>query len=153
MKNIKLSVIALIVIAAFAASLIIGGILDSKRTALSQYWAADSAVAKELREYVSNVTDPNNSSFIPEKDRIAVFDFDGTLFCETDPNYFDYTLLKYRVLEDPDYISKASDFEKETAEKIKKQNETGESFSGLETDHGKAVASAFSGIVCSFPGS
>jgi len=25
----------------------------------------------------------------------AVFDFDGTLFCETDPNYFDYTLLKY----------------------------------------------------------
>ena len=45
-----------------------------------------------------------------------MFDLDGTLFCETDPNYFDYTLLKYRVLEDPGYIDRASDFEKETAQ-------------------------------------
>ena len=55
--------------------------------------------------------------------KLAIFDLDGTLFCETDPNYFDYTLLKYRVLEDEDYKDKASDFEREVAEKIKKQNE------------------------------
>jgi FMN phosphatase YigB (HAD superfamily) len=86
------------------------------------------------------------STFDIKRKKAFVCDLDGTLFCETDPNYFDYTLLKYRVLEDPDYIDKASDFEKEVANKIKTQNETGESFKGLEVDHGKAVASAFSGM-------
>ncbi len=109
-------------------------------------WTADAAAKKALIDYVMTVTDPSMEEFIPAEDRIAVFDLDGTLFCETDPNYFDYTLLKYRVLEDPDYIDKASDFEKEVANKIKEQNETGASFSGLETDHGKAVASAFAGM-------
>ena len=78
--------------------------------------------------------------------RIAVFDLDGTLFCETDPNYFDYTLLVHRVLEDPDYIDKASDYEKETAGKIVEQNETGASFSGLEVDHGTCIATSFAGM-------
>ena len=110
----------------------------------------DSAKAKnELISYIEAITDEKSTDFIPVSDRIAVFDLDGTLFCETDPNYFDYTLLKYRVLEDPDYKDKASDFEKEVANKIKEQNETGKSFSGLEVDHGKAVASAFSGMTVS----
>ena len=109
-------------------------------------WTDTAPAKQQLTQYMSEITNETGKDYIPPEDRIAVFDFDGTLFCETDPNYFDYTLLKYRVLEDPDYISNASDFEKETAEKIKKQNETGESFSGLETDHGKAVASAFSGM-------
>ena len=107
----------------------------------------DTASAKiELTEYMQAITDETGAEFIPVEDRIAVFDLDGTLFCETDPNYFDYTLLKYRVLDDPDYREKASDFEKEVASKIQEQNETGQSFSGLEVDHGKAVASAFSGM-------
>ena len=109
-------------------------------------WTKTAAAKKALVDYVIAATDPSEPTFIPEKDRIAVFDLDGTLFCETDPNYFDYTLLKYRVLEDPDYKDKASDFEKEVANKIKEQNETGASFSGLEVDHGKAVASAFAGM-------
>ena len=109
-------------------------------------WTADAEAKKALIDYVMTVTDPSMAEFIPVQDRIAVFDLDGTLFCETDPNYFDYTLLKYRVLEDPDYKDKASDFEREVANKIKEQNETGASFPGLETDHGKAVASAFAGM-------
>jgi len=110
------------------------------------HWTASSPMKQKLIPYVIAATDPSEPTFIPVEDRIAVFDFDGTLFCETDPNYFDYTLLKYRVLEDPDYKDKASDFEKEVANKIKEQNETGASFSGLETDHGRAVASAFAGM-------
>lgn len=107
----------------------------------------DSAQAKgELTEYIEAVTDENSSDYIPVEYRIAVFDLDGTLFCETDPNYFDYTLLVHRVLEDEDYKDKASDFEKETAQKIVTLNETGEAAKGLEVDHGKAVASAFSGL-------
>jgi len=109
-------------------------------------WTDDAQTKKELIAYMETITDKNSKDYIPVESRIAVFDFDGTLFCETDPNYFDYTLLKYRVLDDPDYKDKASDFEKEVANKIKEQNETGASFSGLEIDHGKAVASAFKGM-------
>ena len=116
------------------------------KTAPLSLWTKDAPAAKALVAYIEAVTDETSPDYIPVVDRVAVFDLDGTLFCETDPNYFDYTLLKYRVLEDPDYKEKASDFEKEVANKIKEQNETGKSFSGLEVDHGKAVASAFKGM-------
>ena len=109
-------------------------------------WTEDAAARKALVEYMDAITDESGADFIPVEDRIAVFDLDGTLFCETDPNYFDYTLLVHRVLEDPDYIDKASDFEKEVANKIVEQNETGAKFDGLEVDHGKAIASSFSGM-------
>ena len=109
-------------------------------------WTADARAKEELKSFMAAITDEDSDSYIPVVDRVAVFDLDGTLFCETDPNYFDYTLLKYRVLEDPSYKDKASDFEKEVANKIKEQNETGKSFTGLEVDHGKAVASAFAGM-------
>ncbi|MBO6268168.1 MAG: S-layer homology domain-containing protein [Clostridium sp.] len=109
-------------------------------------WVDGSPAQEAITIFMQHVTTPGSPYFIPVEDRIAVFDLDGTLFCETDPNYFDYTLLKYRVLEDPSYKDKASDFEKEVANKIKEQNETGKSFSGLEVDHGKAVASAFKGM-------
>ena len=109
-------------------------------------WAPDAPAAMALIDYVTAVTDENGPDYIPAEDRIAVFDLDGTLFCETDPNYFDYMLLVYRVLEDPDYRDRASDFERETANRIVEQNETGKSFPGLEVDHGKAVASAFAGM-------
>lgn len=109
-------------------------------------WTDDAPAKTALTAYMAAITDSDGEDFIPVRDRIAVFDLDGTLFCETDPNYFDYTLLKYRVLEDPTYKDKASDFEKEVANKIREQNETGKAFSGLEVDHGKAVASAFAGM-------
>ena len=117
-----------------------------KETQPLSLWTDDARAKKELTAYIEAVTDPESPDFIPETDRIAVFDLDGTLFCETDPNYFDYTLLAWRVLDDPQYKDKASDFEKEVANKIRTQNETGESFAGLEVDHGKAVASAFAGM-------
>ena len=114
--------------------------------AVLSLWAQDAVSKKALIDYIEAVTTDGSADFIPVENRIAVFDLDGTLFCETDPNYFDYCLLKYRVLDDPEYKDKASDFEKEVANKIKEQNETGASFDGLEVDHGKAVASAFAGL-------
>jgi len=107
----------------------------------------DGAPAREaLVAYVKAVTDPNGPDFIPADARVAVFDLDGTLFCETDPNYFDYMLLVHRVSEDPDYRGRASDSERETVRKIVEMNETGVSAKGLETDHGKAIASSFAGF-------
>lgn len=109
-------------------------------------WTKDAVPKEMLVTYMTAITDENSEDYIPPVDRIAVFDLDGTLFCETDPNYFDYTLLVHRVLEDPDYRDKASDFERETALKIVGQNNYGLSFSGLEVDHGKCIASAFAGM-------
>ena len=57
---------------------------------LTEYWSEDSPVAESLRAYVSKVTDENDAeNFIPVKDRIAVFDMDGTLTCETFFTYYD----------------------------------------------------------------
>ena len=109
-------------------------------------WADDAPLKKELTAYVKAVTDESSKDFIPVEDRIATFDFDGTLFCETDPNYFDYTMLVYRVLEDPTYKDKASDFEKATANKIVDHNTNGTKYDELPVEHGQAVASAFKGM-------
>jgi hypothetical protein len=109
-------------------------------------WEDDAPLKKELVAYVEAVTDESSADFIPVEDRVATFDFDGTLFCETDPNYFDYTLLVHRVLEDPDYKDKASDFEKATANKIVDQNENGTKYEELPVEHGQSIASAFKGM-------
>ena len=119
---------------------------ESASTDMLSLWAAGSKAKEKLVSYVTEAVKEGGDGYIPVENRIAVFDLDGTLFCETDPNYFDYTLLVYRVLEDPEYKDKASDFEREVANKIVEQNKTGASFSGLEVDHGKAVASAFAGM-------
>ena len=74
---------------------------------LSEYWAVDSAAAESLRNYVVKVTDKNNgASFIPEKDRIAVFDMDGTLTCETFYTYYDTMMfINYCLVDHPERVS------------------------------------------------
>ena len=109
-------------------------------------WTDDAPLKKELIAYVEAVTDESSPDFIPVEDRVATFDIDGTLLNETDPNYFDYTLLVYRVTEDPDYKDKASEFEKMVAAKIIDQNENGTKYEELPVEHGQAVASAFEGL-------
>ncbi len=130
-----------------ALSLVASVILIScKQNALS-LWTDDAPAKKALVEYVESVTKKGSADYIPVEKRIAVFDMDGTLFCETDPNYFSFMLLQYRVLEDPDYRERATDFEKEIALKVKTQNETGASFPNLvEKDHLKVLMSSFNGF-------
>ncbi len=116
------------------------------QTGLLSSWTADARAKKELIDYMTAITDESSADYIPVEDRIAVFDLDGTLFCETDPGYFDHCLLYYRVTQDPDYKDKASDFEREVAKQIEGYFATGEYPSNLDVDHGKAVASAFAGM-------
>ncbi len=108
-------------------------------------WTKDAVAVKELQEYVKVVTMEGGSDYIEPLNRVAVFDLDGTLFCETDPTYFDYCLLHYRVCEDPDYRDKASDFEKEVARKIEDTIKNGTVSTGLDVENGKAISSAFAG--------
>lgn len=128
-ENKKSMVIAIIVavvaIAAAVAALIIFLPKGENKTApasaatpLTTYWAKDSTVAKSLRDYVAKVTDPKDTAnFIPEKDRIAVFDMDGTLICETYYTYFDTMMFIEYCLND--HPEKVSDELKQVAVSIK----------------------------------
>jgi hypothetical protein len=119
---------------------------DGKTADPLSFWTEKAPLKAELTDYMKTVTDKNSKDFIPVENRIAVFDMDGTLCCETDPGYFDHRLLYYRVTEDPDYKDKASNEEKETAKIIKTYFDTGKYPEGLDVKHGKAVASAFKGM-------
>lgn len=76
-------------------------------TPLSRYWAPDSKAADELRKYVAKVTNEKDSTnFIPKKNRIAVFDMDGTLTCETYFTYFDTMMfIEYCLKDHPEKVS------------------------------------------------
>ena len=69
--------------------------------ALTQ-WNADAPARNTLIEYVAAVTDPDSPDYIPEKDRIAVFDLDGTLMCETYPFCFEYMVFADYALKHAD---------------------------------------------------
>ena len=78
-----------------------------KAEPLSACWSPDSPVARSIREYVTKVTDPKDTaSFIPVKDRIAVFDMDGTLTCETFYTYYDTMMfIEYCLNDHPERVS------------------------------------------------
>ena len=109
-------------------------------------WTTYAPLKSELVAYIKTITDESSSDFIPVENRIAVFDMDGTLCCETDPGYFDHKLLYHRVMEDPDYKDKASDYEKAVCADIKTYFDTGVYPKGMDVRHGTAVATAFKGM-------
>ena len=71
------------------------------------YWTENSEVMKSIVSYVSEVTDESSDSFVPVSDRIVVFDFDGTLYGELYPTYFDECLMLHRILHDDTYEAPA----------------------------------------------
>lgn len=93
--------------------------------ALTQYWAEDSEAAQSLRDYVKKVTNKNDAdNYIPEEDRIAVFDMDGTLTCETYYTYYDTMMfINYCLVDHPE---KVSDELKAAAEEIQPGYTAGE---------------------------
>ena len=110
-------------------------------------WSDTAQSRQQLVSYIEAVTREGGTDFIPVEQRVAVFDFDGTLFCETDPCRFDYALLAYRVLEDPDHKDKASDLEREVAGRISAMaSADSEEKAGLEADYKTAAASAYADL-------
>lgn len=123
MKNQKsfrkiFKVLALLLVTIIVGTTLFGCQVKRKSTQLNTYWTKDSAVVKSIREYVSKVTNPNNKEFyIPVKDRIAVFDMDGTLTCETYYTYFDTMMfMEYCLV---DYKDKVSDELRQVARSIR----------------------------------
>ncbi len=79
------------------------------------YWNESQALTS-LTTYVTAVTDEKSSDYIPEQDRIAVFDMDGTLVCETYYTYYDTMMfIEYCLVDHPE---KVSDDLKEVARSI-----------------------------------
>ena len=111
-KHVLTAVILILVLALIAAAaVILVPRLTEKKAEQAQplaaYWAPDSPAAQSLRDYVSKVTDPKDTAnFIPVKDRIAVFDMDGTLTCETYYTYYDTMMfIEYCLNDHPEKVS------------------------------------------------
>ena len=100
-----------------------------------------------LIEYVEDVTNKKSPNYIPLEDRIATFDMDGTFIGELYPSYFEYNMLEYRVLEDPDYKDKASESEISVANAIRDFVRNGKPLPDhFDLIHGRAAAKAYSGF-------
>ncbi len=104
----------------------------------------DHAPAKDsLEAFVRATTDSTSPDFIPVERRIAVFDWDGTLFLETAPTYFDWMLFEHRVLDDSTY--------KPSKKQLKAARDGREKgiFPGLSAERERMVAEAYKGMTLS----
>ena len=107
----------------------------------------DCEALRTLKGYVEDVTNPNSKNFIPEEDRIATFDMDGTFVGELYPTYFEYNMLEYRALDDPTYKDKAPDDVREAAQNIRDFVREGKALpSHFDMVHAYAAAKAYAGM-------
>ncbi len=110
-RNNKRAILIFVAIMAAVILMTVTSIIIAKRSGkakpLSTYWTSDSPAAQDLRDYVAKVTDPKDKdNYIPEKDRIAVFDMDGTLTCETYYTYYDTMMfIEYCLVDHPERVS------------------------------------------------
>ena len=101
----------------------------------------------ELKAFVTEATDPDSENFIPVQDRIATFDMDGTFVGELYPTYFEYNLLEYRALDDPNYKDKAPEDVKAAAQNIRDFVREGKPLPDhFDMVHARAAAKAYAGM-------
>ena len=81
---------------------------ENKTTSL-EYWTEDSPAMKSIMAYVSEVTDESSDKFVPAEKRLAVFDWDGTLYGELFPTYFDQCFMIHRLVHDETYEGNPED--------------------------------------------
>ena len=107
MKKSMFSLMSLLIALALAMTALTGFAFAEGTPADVEYedaftqWNADAPALNALLDYVEAVTDPESDDFIPQEDRIAVFDMDGTLMGELYPTYLEYYMLAWRILKDP----------------------------------------------------
>ena len=69
-------------------------------------WNDGTGARDNLIDYVGAVTKEGGADFIPAGDRIAVFDMDGTLACETFYTYYDTMMfIEYCLADHPERVS------------------------------------------------
>jgi phosphoserine phosphatase len=97
---------------------------NSRKDAGLAYWDPSAPAMKSIMEFVSAAVDENSDGYIPVEDRIAVFDMDGTLTCETFFTYYDTCMFISYCLED--YPDKVSEELKEAARELRPGYTAGE---------------------------
>lgn len=60
-------------------------------------WSDNSPNKQRIISFVKEITDRSSKKFVPEEDRIATFDMDGTLACE-EPLWIELAVAEYRIL-------------------------------------------------------
>ena len=69
-------------------------------------WNDGSGAKQKLIDFVNTVTKEGGADYIPADDRIAVFDMDGTLACETFYTYYDTMMfIEYCLYDHPERVS------------------------------------------------
>lgn len=109
-----------------------------------QSWTENADPITALKEYVDKVTDEKSEYYIPEEDRIAMFDLDGTLYCETFPIYGEWILFADYVLNTPGY--QAPEHIRAVAEELAAIEKAADIPGHMEETHIKAHAEAFAGM-------
>ena len=122
----RIAAVVAIIICIVLAVLYVRGLTSKETTAANQAvkseevlasWTSGSTVKDSLISYVEAVTKEDGEDFIPVEDRIAVFDMDGTLTCETYYTYYDTMMfIEYCLVDHPE---KVSDELKQTAADIR----------------------------------
>ena len=107
-------------------------------------WSEGSVPIAALTEYVTAVTDEKSEEFIPPEDRIAMFDLDGTLYCETFPIYGEWLLFADYVLNTPGY--QAPEHIRAVAKELAGIEKASDIPGHMEETHIKAHAEAFAGM-------
>lgn len=106
-------------------------------------WTEDSASLKTLVDFVEATTNEESPDYIPQKDRVAVFDLDGTLMCETYPWCFEYMVFADYALNNPDYTA-PDDIGKVAHEIV--DSAWGAKPDGMSTRQAQAAAVAYKGL-------
>ena len=105
-------------------------------------WNPDAPALNALIEYIAAVTDEASADYIPVENRIAVFDLDGTLMCETYPFCFEYMVFA-------DYALKHADALPETVVAVAQEIMDavgGDKPDSMSTRQAAAAATAYKGM-------
>lgn len=136
-------------IAVFFVGLLVGCTKETPEPTAEHYFASwnECEALTALQQYVEDVTNPASANFIPQKDRIATFDMDGTFIGELYPTYFEYNLLEYRVLDDTAYGNHAPDDVRQAAQQIRDFVRNGTPLPDhFDMIHARAAAKAYAGM-------
>ena len=106
-------------------------------------WSTGAVPKAALMDYIAAITDETSESYIPVEDRVAVFDLDGTLMCETYPRCFEYMVFVDYALNNPDYTP--TDEVLAVAQEIV-DTKWQEKPSGISTRQAAAAALAYAGM-------
>ena len=74
-------------------------------------WNDKAESKSQIIKFVKQTTDSKSQSYVPASQRIAVFDLDGTLYSESYPTFFCFSLFIHRVLNDSSYTATPEDIE------------------------------------------